>query len=310
MATYAGQNVYTDSKNSPYASNLYVKTLTRALNGDTAPNIDKIWVKVTNTSDPNQSKEYVLYDNAKGTANYANNSLLDTIGDLPGAMDLTYEIHIKNTYGLEKVAETYTSRKIELYTTIEKVDTDINGEGDNTFSAGTRGILHVYTTGWVDNFNFTFPNDLNASWEFDKSLGYPVLTPSANDVFGFTTNDPNMTKYANKAYPSTIQNVPTLTGYKTYGDTGFIRCYDFYFWIPLTIDNPNNPNAEVVNDDTVWKIKTTARKFYNSKPTYKNGILTGQTTNNVVTSVSSVAAVGGDPKSVTKQFRTVIKKTG
>ena len=308
IATYARQNIYTDSKNSPYGSDVYLKTTTRAINGDKAPNINKIWVKVYNTVDANQYKEYVLYSNQTGTDEYNDETLLDTVKDLSGAMDLTYEIHITNTYGLEKIAETYTSRDIELFTTIEKLDTDINNSSDSGFSAGTRGVLHVYTTGWVDNFNFTFPDVMYKSWEFDKQLGYPTLTPSANDVFAFTYDDPKTSKYAISSYPSEVRTATELEGYKTYGDTGFIKCYDFYFWIPMTISNPNNPDYQKVDSNTVWKVTTTARKFYDKKPIYENNKYTGSVYGNVVTSTSSAVGFGGDPVKVTDQFRTVIKK--
>lgn len=308
IATYAGQNIYTDSYNSPYGSNVYVKTKTRTINGDTAPNIDKIWVKVINTSDQSQFKEYVLYDETDGTDLYNEETLLDTVKDLPGAMDLTYEIHVRNTYGLEKIVKVYTSREIELYTTIEKVDTDLNNASDDRFSAGTRGIIHVYTTGWVDDFNFTFPNVMYQSWEYDRSLGQPVMDPSANDVFGFTDIDPNMSNYAIASYPYAVRMVTDTENYKTYGESGFIRCYDFYFWIPLSISNPSNPDSITVDQDTVWKIKTTARKYYDSKPVYNNGELTGTTTRHVTATVSSVVAAGGTPDKVSDYFRTTIKK--
>ena len=306
-ATYAGQNVYTDTGNSPYGSNVYANAVTRTVNGGTAPNITKVWVTVQNSVDPSQTKDYVLYSDTKGTATYDGTSLVNTVADFPGAMDLTYVIHVENAYGLIKTSTTYTSRDIELFTTVEKVNTDINGTGDNSFSAGTRGILHVYTTGWVDDFNFVFPNTMYKSWEYDRSLDYPVMDPSANDVFGFTENDPNMATYPLSGFPSSVKLITGAEGYQTFGSTEFIRCYDFYFWIPLSISNPDNPDAQIVDGDTTWVITTIARKFYTDKPVYEDGVLTGKMTHSVSTTTTTQTVLGGDPVKVTDQFRTVIK---
>ena len=306
-ATYARQNVYTDTGNSPYGSNVYVNAVTRTVNGGTSPNITKVWVTVQNSVDPSQTKDYVLYSDTKGTATYDGTSLVNTVADFPGAMDLTYVLHVQNAYGLTKTSTTYTSRDIELFTTVEKVNTDINGTSDNSFSAGTRGVLHVYTTGWVDDFNFVFPNTMYKSWEYDRSLDYPVMDPSANDVFGFTENDPNMATYPLSGFPSSIKLITGAEGYQTFGSTEFIRCYDFYFWIPLSISNPDNPDAQIVDEDTTWVITTIARKFYTDKPVYEDGVLTGKMTHSVSTTTTTQTVLGGDPVKVTDQFRTVIK---
>lgn len=307
-ATYAGQNVYTDTNNSPYGSNVNAVASTRAINGDKAPNIYKVWVTVSNTANPSQAKDYVVYNNSGGVAKYNATSLLDTVRDFPDVMDLTYVVHVKNTYGLEKTKTVYTTREIELFTTVEKIDTDINNGSNNSFSAGTRGILHVYTTGWVDDFNFTFPDVMYKSWEYDRSLSYPMMDPSANDVLGFTDKDPNMSSYPIAAYPSSVKMITGTEGYTTYGSTGFIRCYDFYFWIPLSISNPDNPDAQIVDGDTTWVVTTTARKYYDHKPVYENGVVTGTTTHSVVAKTLTETVLGGDPVKVTDQFRTVIKK--
>ena len=66
------------------------------------------------------------------------------------------------------------------------------------------------------------------------------MDPSANDVFGFTDIDPNMSNYAIASYPYAVRMVTDTENYKTYGESGFIRCYDFYFWIPLSISNSSN----------------------------------------------------------------------
>ncbi len=134
------------------------------------------------------------------------------------------------------------------------------------------------------------------------------MDPSANDVFEFTDIDPNMSNYAIASYPYAVRMVTDTENYKTYGESGFIRCYDFYFWIPLSISNPSNPDFITVDQDTVWKIKTTARKYYDSKPVYNNGELTGTTTKHVTATVSSVVAAGGTPDKVSDYFRTTIKK--
>ena len=255
----------------------------KAANVNKVSGVRQIYLKIYDATNPSNTKTYPL-NGLSGSVD------IDTVTDFNNCMCLTYELHVIDNAGNENVSTKTVERPIELYTSIEKTIKD----GNDTFEGGTTGILHIYTTGWVDNVNMVFPMNFYQSWEYDKTKNYPSMNPTANDVFVFKDNDPNVNTYPLSDFPSNI--VPT--DYTTYGRNDFIRCYDFYFWVPLTINDADNP-AAVTEENTTWLETTIARKHYER--------VNGQGRQATVSVVNSTAMMNGHKGKITDHFKTTIK---
>lgn len=275
-------NVYKDYDSTPYGSWVNVRISDannniKAIRGGSGAvsGINTVQVKVYDIKNPSHNKVYTLAQNPG--INYEYSGILDTISDFSEVMELGYELTVTDHAGNTSTSEVKsTSRGIEVYSSIEKVDTDING--DTSFACGTRGIVHVFTTGWVDNVNVQFPDSFNKAWAYDEARGVPK---------------------------------PSLTpiNYHTYGRNGFIRCWDIEFWIPMSLIDPDNPDhiTPDPNGAINWPINVIGLDEY----PYINTNLPGGTSGHggsTPDATISVPSIPGNNKSILDQFRTIIKQ--
>lgn len=256
--------VYAESGNSVYGSCVDVQGSVRSVNGDTAPRITKIWVTATPTADTSKAKTYTLWENAAGVNSTNATYLINTVEDIPDYLSLGYVVYMKNSYGTTVSVTKTDIRSIDVQAMVEKTNQGLNNNTtDNKFSAGTTGVLHIYTAGWVDHFSVNFPDSFTKGWEYDESLGYDVMDPLGNSTFVFDVSesgrwtikgnvyDANQTyDHGYSANAEDSDNGALITGMKYVGTSGFVRCYDLYFWVPMSIDSDSNPNHIDITDDT------------------------------------------------------------
>ena len=97
--------------------------------------------------------------------------------------------------------------------------------------AGSNGILHIVTTGWVDECELTWPESII------KSMAADVASDTGKAYMDYNV------KFLMNIGQLVQDEKPTVYSLDPYGYT---RCYDFHFWIPWSFNSVNG----YVKDDS------------------------------------------------------------
>ena len=181
--------------------------------------------------------------------------VIDVTKDFNGVLDLAYEVHIIDNAGNDSY-DKYNNlrgendREARLYATIKRLTLDDELENESAFRGGYKGVLTITTTGWVDQVDVKWPEEIYIGRAEDEKLNQVTMNYNAL-VHMAPESDPTIDM--NGVFLSDKNRVTSPDT----NNTTFTRVYQFYFWIPFYMERANN-----IQESTPYVVDLTAIRPY------------------------------------------------
>lgn len=176
--------------------------------------------------------------------------IIDVTKDFKNILNLKYELHVVDHAGNENVLYGAHNREARLYGTIRRTTPDEDLTSSIAFKGGYKGVLTITTTGWVNQVDVKWPEEIYIGRAEDEKLNQVTMNYNAL-VHMAPESDP--TTDMNGVFLSDKNKVTSPDT----NNTTFTRVYQFYFWIPFYMERANN-----IQESTPYVVDLTAIRPY------------------------------------------------